>query len=302
MAKDLKYSTSELTEAQKKSQIYFLRSKGINPSEPIQLSLITPPTYGTKRMQPNDTVRSALFTARNDKTPRENLKKYEIFTPDPTVKILYSGEELRGSSDELIWMQLIEYAKDSEIGNKITINIHKICLDLKWSPNPKYYSIVRDSLERLDQGKLKVISEKHGKAVYMPMIILHYSDEKMTKEATQFTFSIHSDLTLLVAGQTVTHLEWEFLKKLSPLQQRLYGYIASHKDPQPLEIYAFHKMCSSLNRNLASFKQEIRKAIAKLIKLELLTNGWIESNLIHLKRSKQADTGLISQIGRMVKK
>jgi hypothetical protein len=288
MTTDSKQFTSELTETQKRGQKYFLRSKGINPDQPIQLSLLIPIVYGSQRMQPNDTVRSALFTARNDKVKRENLKKYEIFTPDPTVKILYSGEELRSSSDELIWMQLIEYAKHANIGEKITINIHKICLDLKWSPNPKYYSIVRNSLERLDQGKLKVISEKHGKAVYMPMIILHCSDERITREATQFTFSIHSDLTLLVAGQTVTHLEWNKLKKLSPLQQRLYGYVASHKNPEPLNILAFHKMCSSLNKNLPSFKQEIKKAIKKLIELELLVDGWIELNLIHLKKSKQA--------------
>lgn len=289
MTTDSKHFANELTEAQKKNQQLFLRSKGIDPHKPIQLSLIVGPVHNSKGIQPNDTVRSALFTARNDKTKREHLKKYEIFTPDPTVKILYSGEELRSSSDEIIWMQLIEYAKHVAIGNKITINIHQICLDLKWSPNPKYYSIVRDSLERLDQGKLKVVSEKHGKTVYMPMIILHYSDEKMTKEATQFTFSIHSDLTLLVAGKTVTHLEWSMLKKLSPLQQRLYGYIASHKDPQPLNILAFHKMCSSLNKNLPSFRQEIKKAIKKLVELELLVDGWIELNLIHLKRSKQAN-------------
>lgn len=71
MGTDNKYLADELTEAQKRSQRLYLRGKGINPDSPIQLSLIIPSFSVSKRMQPNDTIRSALFTARSDKVERE---------------------------------------------------------------------------------------------------------------------------------------------------------------------------------------------------------------------------------------
>ena len=274
-----------LTEHQKRQQKNFLRGKGVDISKPVQLSLILPMHREFKRMQPNDTVRSALFTARNDNVERIQLKRHTVFSPDATIKMTYSGEELRASSDELIWMQVLEYAKDVPIGEFITISIRQICADIGWSPNPKYYEIVRASLERLGQGQLKIVSERHGKAVYMPMIILHESDEKISNEATKFIFSIHSDLILLVAGKTVTHLEMPILKKLTAIQQRLYGYVSSHAQPNKLYLMDFHKMCSSKDMNKSSFKQNTKKAVNKLVELGLLKNGWIDrQDFIHFER------------------
>ena len=200
----------------------------------------------------------------------------------------YSGEELRAANDELIWMQLLEYAKNFVIGQTIDISIRQICIDLGWSPNPKYYEITRNSIERLSQGQLKVVSERLSKSVYMPMIILHESDERISREATKFTFSIHSDLILLVAGKTVTHLSLPLLRKLRAIEQRLYGYLASHARPRKLHLNDFYKMCSSVDKNPASFKQNTNKAIKRLIELELLYNGWIdEQGYIHFQRSAE---------------
>ena len=117
------------------------------------------------------------------------------------------------------------------------------------------------------------------------MIILHESDERMTKEATKFIFSIHSDLILLVAGKTVTHLNLPVMRKLRAIEQRLYGYIASHSEPKKLHVTEFYKMCSSTDRNPASFKQNTKKAINRLIEYGLLYNGFIDqAGYIHFER------------------
>lgn len=280
-----KVDNDKLSEHQQRQQKNFLRGKGIDPTKPVQLSLILPMQREFRKMQPNDTVRSALFTARNDNVDRIQLKRHTVFSPDATIKMTYSGEELRASNDELIWMQILEYAKDVPVGELVTISIRQICVDIGWSPNPRYYDIVRSSIERLSQGQLKIVSERHGKAVYMPMIILNESDERISKEATKFIFSIHSDLILLVAGKTVTHLEMPLLKKMTAIQQRLYGYIASHAMPYKLHLLDFHKMCSSQDTNKASFKQNTNKALKKLIELKLLKNGWIDKqDFIHFER------------------
>ena len=272
-----------LTPLQKAQQRKFLQARGITPGKPFQLSL-----WGDdKRMQPNDTVRSALFTARQTKVPREFIKRQQVFSPDPTIKIVYTGEELRAGSDEIIWMQLLQYARDLPIGEMRTFNINQLCVDIGWATkaaNDAYYEIVYESIERLASGMIKVVSERHGKAAYMPMIVLHRSDEQINKNPTKFMYSIHPDLILLVAGKTVTHLEWAPMKTLNPTQQRLYGYIASHRDPLPLKVVDFHKMCSSLNQNMSSFRQEIKKALDKFVKEGLIIRGWIADGEIHFER------------------
>ena len=94
----------------------------------MQLSLFDiAPWPDTMRAMPNDTARSALFTTRNKKIPREALQNKVIFHVNKDVKITYTGVELRADDDELVWQQVLEYAKRTPIGEPITFTFYELC-------------------------------------------------------------------------------------------------------------------------------------------------------------------------------
>jgi len=99
-----------------------------------QLSLFDiAPWPDTMRALPNDYARSALFTTRNKRMPREALQGKEIFHVNKDVVITYTGVELRAEDDELVWQQILEYAKRSPLGDPISFTFYELCQDLDWS-------------------------------------------------------------------------------------------------------------------------------------------------------------------------
>ncbi len=87
------------------------------------------------RALPNDYARSALFTVKNKRQPREALQKKEIYHINKDIRITYTGLELRADDDELVWQQVLEYAKRKPIGAPITFSFYELCQDLGWSYN-----------------------------------------------------------------------------------------------------------------------------------------------------------------------
>ena len=89
-----------------------------------------------------------LFTTRNKKIPREALQNKVIFHVNKDVKITYTGVELRADDDELVWQQVLEYAKRTPIGEPITFTFYELC-GLGWSINGRYYTKAEECLSRL---------------------------------------------------------------------------------------------------------------------------------------------------------
>ncbi|MGL2040199.1 plasmid replication initiator TrfA, partial [Escherichia coli] len=87
------------------------------------------PWPDSMRALPNDYARSALFTVKNKRQPREALQKKEIFHINKDVRITYTGLELRADDDELVWQQVLEYAKRKPMGEPITFTFYELCQD-----------------------------------------------------------------------------------------------------------------------------------------------------------------------------
>ena len=73
-----------------------------------QLSLFdVAPWPDSMRAIPNDYARSALFTVKNKRQPRESYQRKEIYHVNKDVRITYTGLELRADDDELVWQQVL---------------------------------------------------------------------------------------------------------------------------------------------------------------------------------------------------
>lgn len=279
-----------LSNDEKQGNFLHLKSRGVNPDKQYQLDFFCNDTKGRK-LQPNDIARSALWTVKTS-VEREYVENAPIFSSDSTLNIFYTGKQLQAATDEKIWMQLVFYARNTEFGKPIKVKISDICKDIGWARNGHYYSTVWASLERLHYGGLKIKKGKNRVLAFIRMLNLHTVRGENTDADGEVEYSLDNALNgwlLLVAGQTVTLLESDAMKRLKPISQRLYTWIASHKEPRPLSIIDFHKICGSDSKvesvsDLSKWRDKIRKAIEQLTTEKLIKSGSILNEHIIIER------------------
>ncbi len=280
-----------LTKSEQMANVMALRTRGLKP-ETKQYSLdFFCNISSDKKIQPNDIARSALWTVQTT-LKRDYVKNSPIFSSNPTLNIFYTGEELQAATDEKIWLQLIFYARKVEFGEKIQVQISQICEDVGWDKSGHYYSTVWASLERLHYAGLKIKKGKNRVLAFIRMLNLHTVKGDNVLDNGSIEYSLDNSLNgwlLLVAGNTTTLLESKAMKILTPVAQRLYTWLASHKEPQPLSIFDFHKLCASISlletpQHLASWRKSIRMAIEVLKKENLIKNATVKNNCIFIER------------------
>ena len=100
------------------------------------------------------------------------------------------------------------------------------------------------SISRLKANEVKVENERAGRGSAISLI-REYDFQGDGDKGTKYRIWIHPDLILLFAGNTSTRIVWAQYRDLPPIARRLYDYFASHKQPFPLRLDTFYKMCAS---------------------------------------------------------
>ena len=117
MKRTAKSAIDSVKEALMKTHRDDLIHKSDEELRQAQLSLFDlAPWDDDMRAMPNDYARSALFTVRNKRKKREACDNKAIYHVNKDVSINYTGIELRAEDDELVWQQILEYAKNSPLG------------------------------------------------------------------------------------------------------------------------------------------------------------------------------------------
>lgn len=264
---------------QRASIVAFLRAKNIDPKGPFQLEMWP----SDMRELPNDYARSALFTVRNKTEKRQSMERHQIFHVHKEVKITYTGVELRADDDELVWQQILDYAKYKPLGEPIEFNLHALCNDLGWSINGRNYEKARRSISRLKANEVRVESERHSRGVAISMIH-DYEFEGEGEKGTKYRVRIHPNLILLFAGNTSTRLTWEPYRALTPIARRLYDYFASHKSPFPLKLSTFHSMCNSSCGTERKWRSMVKAACSEIVAAAMVKAMWIEDDFVRCDR------------------
>ena len=257
----------------------YLRSRGVDPHGPFQLE-IWPDDV---REIPNDYARSAIFTVRNKKEPRASLQGALVFHVEKAVKITFTGIELRAEDDELVWQQILNYAKHKTLGEPIEFNLHELCRELNWSINGRNYEKARMSISRLKANEVKVENERAGRGSAISLI-REYDFQGDGDKGTKYRIWIHPDLILLFAGNTSTRIVWAQYRDLPPIARRLYDYFASHKQPFPLRLDTFYKMCASTCSTEKKWRAMVRAACVALVTAGLVKKAWIHADCVFCER------------------
>lgn len=260
----------------------FLRSKGISDLEGQQLSLLFPYIEDNQdhRVIPNDYARSSLFTARDKRKPRNNYKNEELFHYNNEITIYYTGEELRSHDDEIIWLQILNYGRNANLGTEFEFDIASLIKEIGWSANGFYYDKVRESIARLKSATVTIINKSaYGNSGAISMISKYIIANDENGKGTHYIVSIDPSLILLFAGDRFTSLKWHEYKTLSPLARRLLDYLESHKNPYPIDLEKVKKITGSDNVTPRSWKQNIKKACEEITQTKLMT-VYLENNKI----------------------
>lgn len=235
------------------------------------------------RALPNDWARSALFSVRNKRAPRTAFENAPVFHIHEQVKITFTGIELRADDDEIIWQQIVEYAKHQPLGMPVEFSYYQLCRDIGWPVNGRYYQRAEDCLSRLQATALKITTPRIG-SLSLSMI------DKFTvlkPQAAKACCQIHIDprMIYLFAGNHFTQVEWDRYQNLSPISRRLYDYIASHRAPYPIKLETFRRLCGSECARPAKWAEQVRHACVEIETVHLVRKAWVESGFICCERS-----------------
>jgi hypothetical protein len=247
----------------------YLSERGIEPKGKQQLALLFPDLIGARddlRHMPNDYGRSSLFTAKNKREPRETLTHIELFHFNEHVKILYTGQELRAEDDEIVWLQILSYGSVVPLGDPFMFNIRDIVRDLGWQKNGRNYDRVRECISRLRATEIQVLNTKaYGETPVMSLIGHYTPINDANGKPAAYEVWLDVGLALLFAGNTFTSHIWDTYRTLTPVARRLADYTKSHREPYPIAIERFRRICGSKEGSITSWRQTVKRACDELV-------------------------------------
>ena len=250
----------------------------------LQLSLFDiAPWADNLRAMPNDLARAALFTVRNKRTPRVARQSHSIFVLSKGVEITYTGIELRADDDELVWQQVLEYAKRVPVGSPVTFTFYELCKDLGWSINGRYYDKAEECLSRLQATALQFISGRIGRLESVSLIH-RFRVLDRGKKNSRCQVEIDDEMVVLFAGKYYSKFEWEKYRSLSPTARRMFDYFVSHSEPFPMLLESFRLMCGSDSDRLKKWTEQTNKACDELTGSGLVKKSWVAGDKIYCER------------------
>ncbi len=277
MSKDLLFTVGKMDKVRNGA---YLHSKGIKPTQPFQLDLLFADTLNdSQRAIPNDYARSSLFTARNKSQPRRTLQQVKLFHLHESVSIIFTGIELRADDDEIIWEQILHYAKVVPLGEPFDFTIKDLVADVGWPKNGRYYDKARECISRLKANEVMAFNNtSYGKSGAISLIYRYTTVNNAESKPVNYRVWIDPNLVLLFAGNTFTNHTWKVYRNLSPVARRLADYIESHKHPFPLGVEKFRKMCDSNSAALSGWRRTVRQACQEIMSAKIARSVRLESD------------------------
>jgi hypothetical protein len=250
----------------------------------LQLSLFDlAPWADDMRAMPNDLARAALFTVRNKRTPRAVRQGHVIFVVSKDVKITFTGIELRADDDELVWQQVLEYAKRSPVGAPVTFTFYELCKDVGWSINGRYYDKAEACLSRLQATAMQFSSGRIGRLESVSLIH-RFRVLDRGKKNSRCQVEIDDEMVVLFAGDHYSKFVWEKYRDLSPTARRMFDYFVSHREPYPMKLETFRLMCGSDSDRVKKWTEQTNKACEELNSSGLVKTAWVAGDLIYCER------------------
>lgn len=187
------------------------------------------------RGAPNEIVRSALFTAKNRKQARENLKR-AVVAVIGDGQINYTGEELR-QDDETVWLQLIHLARENGLATPFQFTPYSFCKSIHWPLTGQSYDRLDKCMTRLQATSLKIVSQRLGDEISLSMLPGFKAKRRKDGDGGLWEVRMHDELVFLFSEFQYTRVEWQQRLALPEgLATWLHAYYASSREPYDVKI------------------------------------------------------------------
>ena len=246
---------------------------------PTQLPL----WHDKQRAMPNVYARSAIFGVRNRRMPRRSFLNTPIFVLGSN-RVTYTGIELRAEDDELVWLEILNLAKQWSLNAWVEFSVYAICKALAWPTSSTYYHRVHNSLLRL-KATAVCVSSRHGeKGVAVSMLDAYEWTDGVGNALPRRRVRLNPAMGALFANDQFIRVQWATYRTLTPIARRLFDFATSHRQPFPVKLSSLREMCGSdCESRPRRWRQAVLLAISELNSRGLLA-GEIRGELLHFSK------------------
>ena len=202
-----------------------------------------------------------IFNIRNKQSPRESRIQLRMSLTDGTV-LFYEGPELR-QDDSLVFMSLLNIARDVRLGKKVGFSPLELCQSLYG-----YY-------DGSSRARLKTMICRLQEAIlHFPTFRVQLVQRFDFSPRGPWSVTLDTDIVQLLTKKSVVWLDFDQRLSLSGgLASWLYGYVRSQTWLMPMKVQRLHQLTGS-DGALDGFRVGLKSAVALLASARLLEPGW----------------------------
>ena len=200
-------------------------------------------------------------------------------------RITYTGEELR-QDDATVWLQLVQMARDTQLGSPVEFTPYSFCKAVGWTPAGETYAHLRKCLTRLQATALAFYAERTRHTISLSMIpAFNWRDERTGKSLPLYQVNLAPELAALFHGQHFTYLLWTQRQQLPEgLSTWLHGYLSSHKQPRPLALNEIQRAADLTVSRHDNLRKLVAAALDELLKVGFLVSWKINDDHVAVVR------------------
>jgi len=235
-----------------------------------------------KRGIPNDFARSALFAARKGVSDKY-LQRVSVFSQGG-ISITYSGPQL--TQDHLdVFEGVMHFARGMPESEHVQFTAAGLLKLIGRGASGSDYERLTQSFICLSSATVEINHVK-GAGYWGSLLPSGSRDGDL--------YSIKVDRNLIryfEKGFTLTQHEQRKQLARSPLAKHLQCWLSSHEQPYPTSVEYLHKLTGSETKELYKFRQMLRKALAKLVDVDVLDDWFIdEADKVHFVKAVDLST------------
>lgn len=244
--------------------------------QPAQAKSVQLPLWPeSKRGAPNAWLRSALFAAIQGKK-RQALKRQLLATVSG-VEIRFTGWQL-DQSDRDVLDTIMHLGRGKGMGQRELFSARALLVELGLNTGKSDHEWLKDCMARLYSAGVEITV---GRFTYFGTLLKGARDELTGRYVVELDPRL---LSMYDSGWT--QIEWAERQALrrKPLAQWLHGWYCSHAVPYPLKVETLRGLSGSCNRQLASFRRQLGKALSDLGKVGAITDWELRGDMVHVTR------------------
>ena len=206
--------------------------------------------------------RSALFSVKSKRAPRELLVRKEFIIYATKSHIIYTGTQL-SQDDADVMLFLIGEARNATSGT-VTFRPRKALKDMGWTVHSTQVRRLLEALTRLQMG---VLRQTNLDGSFISVQMVKRVDGSLV--VGNKSWSVEIDESIIQLFNTGYSFVSQYQRSLLPregLARWMHAFYRTHSKPEPIKIALLKKLCGSV-ASLKEFNRLLDTAMTKVMRV-----------------------------------